>query len=260
MSSDDVGEAYARRPRAFGEVEWRARVDVAACYRLVARKGWDDLVYTHISRRLPGRDDAFLINRFGLGFEEVSASNLLVVDFAGQVLAGKGIASPAGFAIHSAVHRARPDAHCVLHLHTRAGIAVSTLADGLLPLSQPALRFWRDIGIHDYGGLVFDAPELARLVAALGQHPALLLRNHGTLTCGRTVAEAYVLMHTLEQACEIQLAAMAAAPDATRRVMPPDDVLARSHRQLTADPAPEGALEWPMLLRRLMRDDPSFAA
>lgn len=247
---------YAARPEHVPEAEWRARVDLAACYRLAARNGWGDLIYTHISLRLAGRDDAFLINPFGLTFDEITASNLLLIDLDGKVIDSSGRrANPSGFAIHGAVHRARADAHCVIHLHTDAGIAVSALEAGLLPLSQHAMRFWRDIGYHDYQGLVFGADEQAQFVAELASHRAMILRNHGTLTCGRTVAEAYVLMDTLEKACRTQLAAMAAGPVSA----PPGEVLARTHAQLTADPEPEGALEWPALLRGLMRTDPAFA-
>lgn len=248
--------AYAARPEHVPEAEWRARVDLAACYRLAARNGWGDLIYTHISLRLPGRDDAFLINPFGLTFDEITASNLLLIDLDGKVIDGSGRrANPSGFAIHGAVHRARTDAHCVIHLHTDAGIAVSALEAGLLPLSQHAMRFWRDIGYHDYQGLAFGADEQTQFVAELASHRAMILRNHGTLTCGRTVAEAYVLMDALEKACRTQLAAMAAGPVSA----PPGEVLARTHAQLTADPEPEGALEWPALLRGLMRADPAFA-
>lgn len=247
---------YAARPAHVPEAEWRARVDLAACYRLAARQGWGDLIYTHVSLRLPGRDDVFLINPFGLSFDEITASNLLPVDLDGRVVEGSGRrANPSGFAIHGAVHRARADAHCVIHLHTDAGIAVSALEAGLLPLSQHAMRFWRDIAAHDYQGIAFGADEQARFVAELGGHRAMLLRNHGTLTCGRTVAEAYVLMDTLEKACRTQLLAMAAGAVS----MPPDEILARTHAQLTADPAPEGGLEWPALLRGVWRADPGFA-
>ena len=233
------------------------RVDLAAAYRLSAQKGWDDLVYTHLSCRLPGHEDVFLINPFGLAFDEITASKLLLIDTAGQVCDGSGRqANPTGFAIHGAVHRTRADAHCVIHLHNPAAVAVSTLACGLLPLSQHALRFWNDIAYHDYQGLAFDATEQAQLVNELGSRSAMLLRHHGSLVCGRTVAEAYVLMHTLDTACRIQLQAMAASPSLC---LPSDDVLARTHAQLTADPAPEGEIEWPALLRRLWRDCPNFA-
>lgn len=249
-------DPYAARPETVGAEEWRARVDLAACYRLAARRGWTDLIYTHISLRLPGRDDAFLINAFGQTFDEISASSLLTIDLDGRVIDGSDRrANPSGFAIHAAVHRARADAHCVIHQHTDAGIAVSALEHGLLPLSQHAMRFWRDLAYHDYQGFAFAADEQARLVAELGPQRAMMLRNHGTLTCGRTVAEAFVLMDTLEKACRIQLAALAAGPVS----MPPDAVLARSHAQLTADAEPEGALEWPALLRGLMRSEPDFA-
>ena len=252
----DTPDPYSFRPERFDEAEWRARVDLAAAYRLAARNRWGDLIYTHLSLRLPGRADAFLINPFGLSFDEITASSLLVIDFDGGVIDGSGrAANPSGFAIHGAVHRARADAHCVIHLHTDAGIAVSALQAGLLPLSQHAMRFWRDLAYHDYRGLAFGAEEQAELVAELGAHRAMILRNHGTLTCGRTVAEAYVLMDTLDKACRIQLQAMAAGAVS----LPPDEVLARSHAQLTADPAPEGALEWPALLRGLMREEPAFA-
>lgn len=204
-----------------------------------------------------GRDDAFLINAFGQAFDEITASGLLLIDTAGRVIDGSGRrANPSGFAIHGAVHRARTDAHCVIHLHNPAAVAVSALAGGLLPLSQHALRFWEYIAYHDYQGLALDAAEQAQLVEELGGRCAMLLRNHGSLVCGRNVAEAFVLMHTLDTACRIQLQAMACG---TELVMPPEAVLARSHAQLTADSEPEGAIEWPALLRRVWRDTPDFA-
>lgn len=251
-----IDAAYAARPPQFGEAEWRARVDLAAAYRLAAKNGWDDLVYTHLSCRLPGHQDIFLINSFGLAFDEITASNLLLIDTAGQVCDGSGRrANPSGFAIHGAVHRTRADAHCVIHLHNPAAVAVSALACGLLPLSQHSLRFWNDIAYHDYLGLALGAAEQVQLVEELGTHRAMLLRNHGSLVCGRTVAEAYVLMHTLDTACRIQLQAMAAS---SSLCLPSEDVLARTHAQLTAS-GPEGEIEWPALLRRLWRDCPDFA-
>lgn len=258
MCGATLGVLDLGRPVGMAPAEWRARVDLAAAYRLAATYGWDDLVYTHLSCRLPGRDDAFLINAFGQAFDEITASGLLVIDTAGRVIDGSGRrANPSGFALHGAVHRGRADAHCVIHLHNPAAVAVSALAGGLLPLSQHALRFWNDIAYHDYQGLALDAAEQAQIVAELGGHRAMLLRNHGSLVCGRNVAEAFVLMHTLDTACRIQLQAMAAG-DAL--VVPPADVLARSHAQLTADPEPEGAIEWPALLRRLWRSCPDFAS
>lgn len=249
-------QAHDTPPSGISEAEWQARIDLAAGYRLVALRGWDDLIYTHVSLRHPERDDAFLINAFGLRFNEVTASNLLLIDIDGKVIGDSSYrANPGGFAIHAAVHRARTDAHCVMHLHTNAGIAVSALECGLLPLSQHAMRFWNNLGYHDYEGLGFPPDEAARLVANLGANPALILKNHGTLTCGRTVAEAFVLMDTLEKACTTQLMAMAASPKLN---LPPEAVLDRTLVQLTGDWEPEGVLEWPALLRMLERDDPSF--
>ena len=242
---------------AMTDAEWRTRVDLAACYRLVARNGWDDLIYTHISATVPGAEGQYLINPFGLGFDEVRASNLVKVDVRGRIIGESPYrVNPTGFTIHGAVHAARPDAHCVMHLHTTAGIAVSMLRCGLLPLSQHAMRFYKNIAYHDYEGVALDPAEEKRLTEDLGQHKAMILHNHGTLTCGVTVAEAYVLMATLEKACVTQLAAMAASKDL---VVPPEEVLDLAVSQLIDDSTPEGELEWPSLLRRLERDDPSFA-
>ena len=242
---------------AMTDAEWRTRVDLAACYRLVARNGWDDLIYTHISATVPGAEGQYLINPFGLGFDEVRASNLVKVDVRGRIVGESPYrVNPTGFTIHGAVHAARPDAHCVMHLHTTAGIAVSMLRCGLLPLSQHAMRFYKNIAYHDYEGVALDPAEEKRLTEDLGQHKAMILHNHGTLTCGVTVAEAYVLMATLEKACVTQLAAMAASKDL---VVPPEEVLDLAVSQLIDDSTPEGELEWPSLLRRLERDDPSFA-
>ncbi|MDX5363492.1 MAG: class II aldolase/adducin family protein [Pseudazoarcus pumilus] len=244
-------------PPGISAAEWQARIDLAAAYRLVARRGWDDLIYTHVSARHPELENAFLINRFGLCFAEVTASNLLVIDGSGQVIGDQQYrANPAGFAIHAAVHAAREDAHCVMHLHTDAGIAVSMLDCGLLPLSQHAMRFWKSIGYHDYEGIALTPSEATRLVDNLGKHPALILRNHGTMTVGRTVAEAYVLMDTLEKSCRTQLAAMAASPGGLK--LPSEAVLDHTLAQLTGDWEPEGELEWPALLRMLEREEPDF--
>jgi ribulose-5-phosphate 4-epimerase/fuculose-1-phosphate aldolase len=242
---------------SMSDAEWRTRVDLAACYRLVARNGWDDLIYTHISATVPGAEGQYLINPFGLGFNEVRASNLVKVDVRGRIIGESPYrVNPTGFTIHGAVHAARPDAHCVMHLHTTAGIAVSMLRCGLLPLSQHAMRFYKNIAYHDYEGVALDPAEEKRLTKDLGQHKAMILHNHGTLTCGVTVAEAYVLMATLEKACVTQLAAMAASKDL---VVPPEEVLDLAVSQLIDDSTPEGELEWPSLLRRLEREDPSFA-
>ncbi len=229
--------------------EASVRRDLAAAYRLAARRGWDDIVWTHISASVPGEPDAYLINRFGLRFAEVRPDNLVKVDVAGRVIDGSGApVNPSGFAIHGAVHAARPDAVCVMHLHTRWGQTLAALPQGLLPCSQPALRLWRRLGRHAYEGQAFEPAERARLVAALGTLDGLILQNHGTLTVGRTVAEAFVLMHLLERAAQVQLAAMAAG---TVQCVS-DEVAERTQRQWIGDGSvPEGEDEWPALLRSL---------
>lgn len=229
--------------------EATTRRDLAAAYRLAARRGWDDIVWTHISASVPGEPGAYLINRFGLRFDEVRPDNLVKVDVSGRVIDGSGApVNPSGFAIHGAVHAARPDAVCVMHLHTRWGQTLAALPEGLLPCSQPALRLWRRLGRHAYDGLAFEPAERERLVAALGTLDGLILAHHGTLTVGRTVAEAYVLMHLLERAAQIQIAAMAAG----RVQCLSDEVAARTQRQWLGDGrVPEGKDEWPALLRML---------
>ncbi|BET10718.1 class II aldolase/adducin family protein [Pandoraea sputorum] len=236
--------------------ERQVRVDLAACYRLVALNGWDDLIYTHISAMVPGEPGHFLINPFGLAFDEVTASNLVKITMDGEIVGESAHpVNVTGFALHGAVHAARADAVCVMHLHNTAGIAVSIQPHGLLPISQHALRFHERIGYHDYEGLAFSPSEGERLVTSLGAHPAMLLRNHGTLTVGRTVAEAFVLMATLIKACEIQLQALAggAAPN-----LPSPAVQDKTAIQLEDGGAIEGVLEWPALLRKLDRIDASF--
>jgi len=238
------------------DAERRTRVDLAAAYRLAALNGWDDLVYTHISASVPDEPGHFLINPFGLSFDEVRASNLVKIDIAGNIIgASEHPVNATGFALHAAVHAARADAFCVMHLHNTAGIAVSLQKDGLLPGSQHALRFHGHLAYHDYEGLAFTPAEGERLIADLGGKPAMLLRNHGTLTTGRTVAEAYVLMATLIKACEIQLQAQAGGG---ALVLPSEAVAERTAEQLYEGGAVEGAIEWPALLRKLDRVDTSY--
>lgn len=211
MKSSDVA-ADAARSGSVSAAEWAVRVDLAACYRLAAVHRWTDHIYTHFSAKVPGAQDQYLVNAYGLGFDEVTASNLVRVDLQGRVLhdpTGLGI-NPAGFVIHSAVHAARPDAHCVLHTHTRDGIAVSALAEGLLMLSQQAMRFDGRVGYHDYEGIALDLGEQQRLVRDLGQANVLVLRHHGLLVCGRSCAEAFQDLYALERACTIQMAVLAA--------------------------------------------------
>lgn len=239
------------------------RRELAAVYRLVAHFGMTDLIFTHISLRLPGSESRFLINPYGLLFEEITASNLAVVGPDGLALGQtRHPVNPAGFVIHGAVHAARPDAHCVLHTHTRAGCAVAATAEGLLPVNQMSMEFYDRVGYHDYEGVALSLDERARLVADLGGHPALILRNHGLLTVGTTAAQAFLRMFYLNRACEIQVSAAAAG---TLR-LPTADICERSARQLagtgTGDDFtdPEAYdLAWAALLRLLDRIAPDYA-
>ncbi|WP_330256836.1 class II aldolase/adducin family protein [Nocardia sp. NBC_00565] len=243
--------------------EQRLRRELAAVYRLVAHFGMTDLIFTHISLRLPGPAPRFLINPYGLLFEEITASNLVVVDATGHPIGDTGhLVNPAGFVIHGAVHAARPDAHCVLHTHTRAGCAVAATTEGLLPVNQMSMEFYGRIGYHDYEGVALDLDEQARLVADLGEHPVLILRNHGLLTVGSTAAQAFLRMFYLNRACEIQVSAAAAGT----LTLPPPQVCERSARQLAGtetgdDFADTEAydLAWAALLRLLDRIDPHYA-
>ncbi len=232
------------------DTEAQARHDLAAAYRLIAREGWDDLIYGHVTAMVPGEPGHFLINPFGWRFNEVTPASLVKIDLEGRILDpahGRAINRP-GFALHAAVHRARPDAFCVLHLHETSAIAVSTHPAGLLPLSQHALRFHGAIAYHPYEGVALEPAEAARLVRVLGDKPAALLRNHGSLVLGRTVAEAFVLTATLIKACRIQIAALAGNP---HPVLPAPDAVERAARQLFDNGALEGVWEWPALLRSL---------
>jgi ribulose-5-phosphate 4-epimerase/fuculose-1-phosphate aldolase len=237
--------------------EWQTRVDLAACYRLVAMYGWDDLVFTHISARVPGPDEHFLINAYGLLFEEMTASSLVKVDLQGNlVLDSPYIINPAGFTIHSAVHEARPDVSCVLHTHTRAGVAVSAQAAGLLPISQASLIPLISIGYHDYEGVALNPEEKPRLVADLGSHSNLILRNHGLLTAAATIPDAFLMMYILETACQTQLLAQSTGALLTtidERII---NGIAAQAEQVTKGLG--GQLAWPGLLRKLDRRDPSF--
>jgi ribulose-5-phosphate 4-epimerase/fuculose-1-phosphate aldolase len=249
-----AASASPRRPRSEREV----RIDLAAAYRLAALAGWDDTIYTHISAAVPGEPGVYLLNEFGLAFDEVRASDLVKVDVRGRVVDGSGRrVNPSGFAIHGAVHGARPDVECVLHLHAPWGVALSMLPEGLLPTSQWAMRLWGRLGRHAYEGLALGAEEQQRMVQRLGTLDGLILENHGTLTVGRTVAEAFMLMHILERAAQAQLRAMAAAPGALRVA---EAALAeRTWRQWVGDGSEwDGDAEWPALLRRADRLSPGF--
>ncbi len=238
--------------------EWTARVDLAACYRLIALWGMDDMIANHVSLRVPGEPAAFLINPYGYLYEEITASSLVKIDLDGNILAKPdfdyGI-NRAGFVIHSAVHRARPDAHCVIHTHTPAGMAVSSLKQGFLPMTQTAMRF-DQIGYHDYQSVAVDLAEQESIVADLGTADLLVLRNHGLLVVGPTVQQAFSNIYRAELACKAQLLAMAANAEL---VFPPDEIIARTnHLYRPETRRPFGVLEWPALLRKLDRLDPSF--
>jgi ribulose-5-phosphate 4-epimerase/fuculose-1-phosphate aldolase len=237
--------------------EWDTRVNLAACYRIAAHYRMTDLIYTHISARVPGPEHHFLINAFGLLWDEISASTLVKVTLDGEIVddpTGNGI-NRAGYVIHSAVHRARPELQCVMHTHTAAGIAVSAQEDGLLPLSQHAMRFTDSIAYHDYEGLALELDEQTRLTRDLGTHKAMILRNHGLLSCGESVAEAFDLMYYLERACQSQISAMAGN---SKLRMPPAAVAAKVAQQFKGLPYKAKKTEWKALLRMLDKNEPSY--
>jgi ribulose-5-phosphate 4-epimerase/fuculose-1-phosphate aldolase len=238
--------------------EWQLRVQLAACYRLVALYGWSDLVFTHISARVPGPEHHFLINPYGLLFDEITASSLVKVDAQCQKVIDSAFpVNPAGFTIHSCIHAAREDAHCVLHTHSRAGVAVSAQKAGVLPISQQSTFVLASLGIHDYEGVALRDDEKSRLVQSLGSNNFLLLRNHGLLTVGRTVPEAFLSMYTFENTCRIQVDAMSGGADLT---LVDPAILKGLGEVLKAVTAGQGAhIAWPALLRKLDRLDPGYA-
>lgn len=239
------------------EDEWQVRVDLAACYRLIAMYGWDDLVFTHISARVPGPDEHFLINAYGLLFEEMTASSLVKVDLDGNIVMDTPyIINPAGFTIHSAVHAARKDAGCVLHTHTRAGVAVSAQANGLRPISQISLFPFASLAYHDYEGIALNEDEKPRLVADLGDSNFMILRNHGLLTVGATIPDTFLFMYALETACQTQLAAQSGGVELIE-VNPAIVGGIKAQIDLVLK-GMGGELAWPGLLRKLDRRDPSF--
>lgn len=241
------------------DAEWRTRVDLAAAYRLVALFRWDDLVFTHISARVPGRDNEFLINPYGLMFEEITASSLVRVDTAGNKLDDTPFpVNPAGFTIHSAVHAARHDAQCVLHTHTLNGIAVAAQQGGVLPISQQSIFVLSSLGYHDYEGVALRDDEKPRLVADLGDKSFLMLRNHGLLTVGPTIADAFLNMYLFETVCAIQVRAQAGG-GALVEVDPRIIAGAREQARQVTRGVGGGALTWPGLLRRLDRQSPGYA-
>ena len=237
--------------------EWQTRVDLAAAYRLVALHGWSDLVFTHISARVPGPEHHVLINPYGLAFDEVTASNLVKIDLqCNKVIDTHHPVNPAGFIIHSAVHAAREDVQCVLHTHTRAGIAVSAQKCGVLPISQQSSFVLSSLAYHDYEGVVFRPDDQPRLQAALGDATFLMLRNHGLLTCGRTIADTFLAMYTFEATCQIQIAAQSGGAELTQVPQKIIDGVAESVRVQSRGMG--GAFVWPSLLRKLDRLDAGY--
>jgi len=239
------------------EAEWEMRVNLAACYRLAAHYRMTDKIYTHISARVPGPDEHFLINAYGLLFDEITASSLVKLDIDGAILqdtTGLGV-NEAGYVIHSAIHRARHDVTCVMHTHTRAGVAVSAQKNGLLPISQHSMRFYNQVAYHDYEGVALYLEEQQRLVGDLGDKKVMILRNHGLLTAGAEVREAFELMYYLEMSCQIQLDAMSGGAELN---FPSKEVCERVVAQFGRTDRPSTRKDWPTLLRMLDRTDTSY--
>lgn len=237
--------------------EWQTRVELAAAYRLVALYGWDDLVFTHISARVPETENEFLINPYGFLFDEITASSLVKIDLEGnKLLDSPHFINPAGFTIHSAIHSARHDVGCVLHIHSLHGVAVSTQKGGLLPISQQSILPLSNLAYHSYEGIALNEAEKPRLIADLGANNFLILRNHGLLTCGRNAAEAFLFMYILESACRIQILAQAGG---TELISVPAPIIAGARAQVEAVTKGMGAdLTFPALLRKLDKIDDSY--
>lgn len=239
------------------EAEWQTRVNLAACYRLVAHYGWDDLIFTHISARVPGPEHHFLINPYGLLFEEITASSLIKVDLQGnKVMDSAYDVNPAGFTIHSAIHAAREDAQCVLHIHSVNGVAVSAQKDGVLPISQQSIFVLASLAYHAYEGVALNAEEKPRLVRDLGDKNFFMLRNHGLLTVGETIPDAFLFMYLFEAACMIQVRAQSGG----QSLIPIDARIIAGATAMAKEVTKNagGKLAWPALLRRLDRKNPGY--
>ncbi|SHF96565.1 Ribulose-5-phosphate 4-epimerase/Fuculose-1-phosphate aldolase [Kaistia soli DSM 19436] len=238
------------------------RIQLAACFRLVAHFGMDDLIYNHISVRLPGPEHHFLINPYGLLFSEIDASCFVKIDLDGNKVEPSDYeVNQAGFIIHSAIHLGREDALCVLHTHSEAATAISALEEGLLPLSQFAMRYQGHMGLHDYEGVAIDTDERQRLIDDIGTHNTLVLRNHGVLTVGRTIQEAFILMYYFEKAARVQLLAQSAVAGGAHFAVPATEVTDKAARQFNdhqGDIRAPGSREWPAFIRLLDRIDPSY--
>src|SRR5271154_593555 len=258
MASKNPGvEAIRSLEGKVSAEEWKLRVDLAATYRLGAQHGWDDMIFTHISARVPGPDHHFLINPYGLLFEEITASSLVKIDLDGnKVEESPYSVNPAGFTIHSALHMNRDDAHCIIHVHTTDGVAVSAQADGLLPLDQHAMLIMGDLAYHDYEGVALDLDERERLVQDVGDKHLMMLRNHGTLTIGRSCADAFLRMYYLERSCSMQVRALAGGVKLNWPIQGVPEKTANQGGM--AFEGLLGALAWPALLRKLDRTDPGY--
>lgn len=248
------------------DIEWKLRCELAACYRLLAHFRMTDLIYTHCTVRVPGPERRYLINPYGLMWDEITASNLVLLDHDGTPIgANKPHINLAGFVIHGAIHESRDDAQCVIHTHTRAGCAVAAMRDGLLPIDQMSMEFYGRVAYHDYEGISYDLDERQRLVRDFGDKPVMILRNHGLITVGSTVAQAFLRMYYLEKSCEIQVAALGTGQPLIR---PSDEICRHAERQFNAPPATDAAhlvsdpnelnLAWDALVRMLDRIDPSY--
>ena len=252
-----MGLPDAEKSNRFDESEWKLRLDLAACYRLIAYFGWDDLIYTHITCRLTDGPSDFLINPFGMMFDEITASSLVRIDLDGnKVEHSDWPVNPAGFVIHSAIHQVREDVRCVLHAHTVATVAVSALECGLLPLSQHAMLLFQRVAYHDYEGISVNKGERQRLQKDMGQNNVMFLQNHGVLVAGATVAEAFQNFYFLQKACEIQLKAMGCGTPIVRIQPEVEQVVINQYQEANLGRGAE--LSWPGLLRRLDRIDPSW--
>lgn len=242
------------------DAERRVRCELAAAFRLADRFGWSQIVWNHITARVPGAEEHFLINPMGLRWDEMTASRLVKVDIEGNVIAGEGLVPKAGFVIHSAIHAARPDVQCAMHIHSNDGVAVSALRDGLQPICMEALFFHDNLGYHGFEGVTMDTDERGRIAASLGSHDALILRNHGLATVGRSVGEAFTRMYWLQRACEIQMKVLAS--QAPWEPVPPEVCALYARQENEPRSAEEdftpGKHEWPALLRLLDRDDPGY--
>ncbi len=243
--------------RSVSAEEWEQRVKLAACYRLAAHYGWDDLIFTHITARVPGDEEHFLINPYGMLFDEITASSLLKVDLTGKkVIESKYEINPAGYIIHSAIHGARKDAHCILHFHCASGVAVSSQKDGLLPISQQSIFVLTSLAYHNYEGVVLLEAEKPRLIADLGDKNFMLLRNHGLLTIADNIADAFLKMYVFESACRIQLLAQSGGKELINidpRIIAGATAMAK---QVTRELG--GEIAWDALIRKLDKLDPSY--